>query len=85
MIKIILSSFKFNICFGCSKEMSHGDSSFEYPQHMFWLRNKKKIFFKQISLLLMYNVQKRFTSRLIKRVICLLKRHNSIHVYEKVF
>ena len=25
----------FNICFGCSKE------PFEYPQHMFWLRNKK--------------------------------------------
>ena len=29
------------MCFGCSKEPSHGDSSFEYPQHMFWLRNKK--------------------------------------------
>ena len=25
----------------CSKEPSHGDGSFEYPQHMFWLRNKK--------------------------------------------
>ena len=31
----------FNICFGCSKEPSHLDGSFEYPQHMFWLRNKK--------------------------------------------
>ena len=31
----------FNICFGCSKEPSHRDGSFEYPQHMFWLRNKK--------------------------------------------
>ena len=29
------------MCFGCSKEPSHRDSSFEYPQHMFWLRNKK--------------------------------------------
>ena len=29
----------FNICFGCSK-----DGSFEYPQHVFWLRNKKIIF-----------------------------------------
>ena len=29
------------MCFGCSKEPSHGDGSFEYPQHMFWLRNKK--------------------------------------------
>ena len=26
--------------FGCSKEPSHRDSSSEYPQHMFWLRNK---------------------------------------------
>ena len=34
----------FNICFGCSKEPSHWDGSFEYPQHMFWLRNKKKKF-----------------------------------------
>ena len=30
--------------FGCSKETSHPDSSFEYPQHMFWLRNKKNNF-----------------------------------------
>ena len=29
------------MCFVCSKEPSHGDVSFEYPQHMFWLRNKK--------------------------------------------
>ena len=34
----------FYICFGCSKEPSHRDGSFEYPQHMFWLRNKKIIF-----------------------------------------
>ena len=40
----IFLSFNFNICFGCSKEPSHWDGSFEYPQHMFWLRNKKKIF-----------------------------------------
>ena len=33
-------SFKY-ICFGCLKEPSHLDGSFEYPQHMFWLRNKK--------------------------------------------
>ena len=30
-----------NVCFGCSKEPSHRDGSFEYPQHMFPLRNKK--------------------------------------------
>ena len=28
------------MCFGCSKEPSHRDGSFEYPQHMFWLRKK---------------------------------------------
>ena len=32
-----------NICFVCSKESSHCDVSFEYSQHMFWLRNKKII------------------------------------------
>ena len=32
------------MCFGCSKEPSHRDGSFEYQQHMFWLRNKKKYF-----------------------------------------
>ena len=32
------------MCFGCSKEPSHWDGSFEYPQHMFWLRNKKNNF-----------------------------------------
>ena len=31
------------MCFGCSKEPSHRDGSFEYPKHMFWLRNEKKI------------------------------------------
>ena len=34
----------FSVCFGCSKEPSHWDSSFKYPQHRFWLRNKKNIF-----------------------------------------
>ena len=32
------------MCFGCSKEPPHWDGSFEYPQHMFWLRNKKNEF-----------------------------------------
>ena len=30
------------MCFGCSKEMSRREGSFEYPQHMFWLRNNTK-------------------------------------------
>ena len=32
------------MCFECSKELSHPDCSFEYPQPMFWLENKKIIF-----------------------------------------
>ena len=32
------------MCSGCSKELSHRDGSFVYPQHMFWLRNKKNNF-----------------------------------------
>ena len=40
-IVIIFLPINFNICFGCSKEPSHWDGSFEYPQHMFWLRNNK--------------------------------------------
>ena len=32
------------MCFGCSKELSHRDGSFEYPQDMFWFRNKKNNF-----------------------------------------
>ena len=27
------------------KEPSHRDGSFEYPQHMYWFRNKKTIFY----------------------------------------
>ena len=43
-IAIIFLSISLNMCFGCSKEPSHRDGSFEYPQHMFWLRNKKNNF-----------------------------------------
>ena len=37
-IAIIFSSTSINMCFGCSND------SFEYSQHLFWLRNKKIIF-----------------------------------------
>ena len=36
----IFFPMRFYICFGRSKEPSHWDGSFEYPQHMFRLRNK---------------------------------------------
>ena len=38
-IVIIFLSISLNMCFGCSNEPSHQEGSFEYPQHMFWLRN----------------------------------------------
>ena len=37
----IFLSIIYNICFGFPKEPSHLDGYFEYPQHMFWLRDKK--------------------------------------------
>ena len=45
-IGIIFLSISLNMCFGCSKEPSRSDrdDSFEYPQHMFWSRNKKYVF-----------------------------------------
>ena len=48
-IGIIFLSISKNLCFGCSKESSHRDDSFEYPQHMFWLRNKKKFSYALLS------------------------------------
>ena len=32
------------MCFGSSKELFHWDGSFEYPQYMFWMRNKENSF-----------------------------------------
>ena len=40
----IFLPINFNICFGCSKEPSHWDGSFGYPQHMFWLKIRKLFF-----------------------------------------
>ena len=43
-IAIIFLSTRLNMCFGYSKEPSHRDGSFLYPQHMFCSRNKKNDF-----------------------------------------
>ena len=43
-IVIILLPINLNMCFGCSKEPSHGIGCVEYPPHMFWLRNKENSF-----------------------------------------
>ena len=40
-IVIIYLPICLNIYFGCSKELSHGEGSFEHPQHMFWFQNEK--------------------------------------------
>ena len=41
---IIFLSISFIVFSGCLKEQSHRDGSFEYPQHMFWLRYKEMKF-----------------------------------------
>ena len=41
---IIFFSISWNMYVRCSKEPSHLDGSFEYLQHMFWLRNDKTTF-----------------------------------------
>ena len=41
---IIFLPIILNMCFGFSKEQSHWDGSFEYPQHMFWMRNNENGF-----------------------------------------
>ena len=43
-IAIIFLPISLNMCFGRSKGPSHRDGSFEYLQHMAWLRNKKNNF-----------------------------------------
>ena len=43
-IVIIFLPINLNMCFVCSKEPSHEDGSFEYPQHMFWMRSKENSF-----------------------------------------
>ena len=43
-IVIIFLPISLNMYFGCSKEPSHREGSFEYPQRMFWLRSRKNNF-----------------------------------------
>ena len=44
LLRIIGGALRVNIAFVCSTEPFRSDFSFEYPQHMFWLRNKKNNF-----------------------------------------
>ena len=43
-IAFISLPINLNMCFVCSKGPSKCDGSFEHPQHMFWLSNKKNNF-----------------------------------------
>ena len=47
----ILSLICFTICFGCLRELSLWDGSFEYLQHMFRSRNEKNILFIMCTLI----------------------------------
>ena len=50
-LKTKLLCINFNVCFGCSEETSHRGDSFELPQHVFWLINKKNPHFFYYALL----------------------------------
>ena len=71
----IFIPINFSICLGCSKEPSQRDGSFEYPQHMFCLRNKKMIFLLHtltkglLEILLLYLVEN----------ICLIETFPMVH------
>ena len=41
---MVFLSINLNMCFGCSKEPSQWDGCFEYPQHIFWMRNNEHNF-----------------------------------------
>ena len=81
--------------FLCSKEPSHLDGSFEHPQHMFWLRNKKNIFwyallnkgltYKYTSIQLVSEIRASVNKRLANSTYCLFytarQRYVRIHRY----
>ena len=68
---IIFLPINLTISFECSKELSHGDGSFEYPQHMFWLRNKKIKFWLRIPYFRGYHTFVEIDHEMISTVILL--------------
>ena len=86
-IAIIFSSFSLNMCFGCSKEPSNRDGSFEYPQHIFWLRNKKNnvqlrtLIWRPDTAKYMYRVYKAYTCFVL---IMFIRLPNAQKVYVTV-
>ena len=45
----LIMSQSLKTYFRCSKEPSHWEGSFQYPQHMFWLRNKENNFWHTLN------------------------------------
>ena len=66
----VYRQFQQIIYFGCSKEPSHWDSSFEYQQLMFWLRNKEISFCYTLLTEVMNKLKQPALSSLV-RVRCL--------------
>ena len=61
--------------FGCSKEPSYRDGSFEYPQYMFWLRNKKNNFLLRTFIWGPVNYQTSCLKRVNIIFVCLSSLH----------
>ena len=55
----------FSICFGCSKDPPHRDGSFEYPQHMFWLKNKNFLLWNALLTKGLVNIETRRNNPLV--------------------
>ena len=77
---IIFLSISLNMCFGCSKEPSHRDGSFEYPQHMFWLRNKKK---KNFSYTLVYECEGGIEKSVLRSRFSITRHAKLCHLHTK--
>ena len=58
---VVICALRVNICFGYSKEQSHLDGSFEYPQHMFFLRNKKITFSLNTKIMSCIHISKAYS------------------------
>ena len=69
-------------CFGCKKESSHWDCSFEYQQHTFELKNKRTDFF--VCLAWFFTNQSTIIQLLgdrsswVEPVMCLAQGHNAV-------
>ena len=74
------------MCFGCSKNLSHVDGSFEYQQHMFWLRNKKNVFkYTLLSEAFIKSNPYLVVSQILKYSITTMNMHQYVWILEHAF